>query len=307
MHEDRIGQPIWPIGTIGFRRVFPVPREALAMGEDIKNKNIRRWPPSLSNVRSEFEKLCDEFGGPADVGAKVDQPALALSCGQYHSGLIVPILLAYKDDKTVARRHWPLAAFAISQFVFETKELEKYTDEPSPKEIIQLPDQIAQSAHDLGSGLARLQTLSLRLPDPSAPLRRDHLAWLDSFISQAIAGHISNDVIEDAEKLLSIDASKMAFLTLLTEIEVAAKNARKSVDKTLLVRQRNQTDPALPNFVFRCGQIWTSLTARKPSANKVASGDPDFVVFLQQLAGVGPAPVPSRAKVSISIKNRTCD
>lgn len=280
-----------------------MPREVLAVSEDIQDKGPRKRLPSLSHITSEYDKLRDELGGPADIGVKVKHHALAIYCREYRSGLIVPILLAYTKDETAARRHWPWAAFAISQFVFETKEREKYTDEPSPKEIIELLDQIRQAAHDLASGLAKLQTLSFRLNDPSAPHRRGHLAWLDTLISQAIAGRISNDVIEDAEELLAIDSNKMTFLMRLPDIEVAAKIAQKRIDKTLLGRERSQTDPALPNFVLRCGKIWMSLTGRKPSANKIAGGDPHFVVFLKELAKIGPAPIPSRAKVAISIRN----
>ena len=245
------------------------------MSEDIQDKGPRKRLPYLSDIKSEYEKLCDELDGPADIGVKVKHHALAIYCREYRSDLIVPILLAYAKDEIAARRHWPWAAFAISQFVFETKEREKYTDEPSPQEIIELLDQIRQAAHDLGYGLAKLQTLSFRLSDPSAPDRRGHLAWLDTFFSQTIAGRISNELIEDADEWLAIDLNRTAFLMRLAEIEVAAKKALKKVDKTLLYRERSQKSPSLPNFVFRCSKIWRSLTGKKANASKVVNKSTD--------------------------------
>ena len=61
----------------------------------------------------------------------------------------------------------------------------------------------------------------------------------------------------------------MGLLRQLEKVEIAAKVAKQRVDKSLLKRKRGQSNPALPNFIFRCGQIWKSLTERKPSAEKV--------------------------------------
>jgi hypothetical protein len=298
--------------TAGFRVHHPVLREVRAMGEDIQNTGPRRPPPGLPYIKTEFDRLCDELGGPADIGVDIDKHALTPYCSEYPSKVIVPILLPYQKDEHLVRRHWPWVAFAISQYLHEKKEREKYTDEPTPEKTIELLEQIRRTTQELHSGLVQIEILSDRLTDPSAPHRRHHFAWLNAFLSQAVAGRISTEVNEDTEELLAVDFGKRALLTRLTEIVEAAELAGKAVDKNFLKRERSQTDPALPAFVFRCGKIWTSLTERKPSANKVhndATDDPpDFVVFVQKLAETGRARPPSRKQVHSSLRKlRTPD
>ena len=266
-------------------------------------------------IKSEYERFCDELGGPADIGVPIKWPRAALApyCREYSSNTILPVLLKFQKDKSSARRHWPWAAFAISHYVFEQKERSKYTDEPGPKEVEALLSQIAQAAGKLSSGLRRLEDLSQRLGDPATPLRRAHIGWLDAMVSQAAAGFLADDVNESGEDLLTIDCEKRAFFNRLTEVASGAEMARSRVDRALLGRDRGQTAPGLSTFVFRCCAIWRSLTDRKPSANKVVrqSGegkDPDFVVFLQELAKIGQAPVPSRNQVASSLRVvRTCN
>ena len=132
---------------------------------------------SLSDIKSEYKKLCDELGGPADVGLTINKRNLETYCREYRMGQVLPILTQFQNDEVKARRHWPWAAFALSHYKFEHLERQKYADEPRPKEILELLEGIQQSAHDLGSALSRLQELSNRLADPTAPLRRPHLGW----------------------------------------------------------------------------------------------------------------------------------
>jgi hypothetical protein len=75
-----------------------------------------------------------------------------------------------------------------------------------------LLSQIAQAAGKLSSGLRRLEDLSRRLGDPATPLRRAHIGWLDALVSQAAAGFLANDVNEDGEHLLVVDAEKGALV-----------------------------------------------------------------------------------------------
>jgi len=268
-----------------------------------------KFPPSLARAESEFKKLCDDLGGPADIEFPVDKDYIEVCCREYPVDLVLPILLRFQKDEAVARRHWPSAAFAISQYAFERSERAKYTDEPKPKEIIEILGQIRRSARHLSAGLSELQALSVRLIDPAAPLRRPHLAWLDAFISQAIGGRISNDVTEDDGQIFVDDYKKMGLLRQLADVEIAAKVAKQRVDKSLLNRERGQLDPALPNFILRCGKIWKGLTGRKPSAEKSSSRrDPPFVRFIQELAKPAKLRPPSRNQVVTSLRKfHTCN
>jgi hypothetical protein len=265
--------------------------------------------PSLSlSVKSEYQRLCDELGGPIEgLAPKVSPSTFEMCCSEYGPERILPLVLPLAKDLESARRHWPLAAFAINQYVWEIKERKTYIDdEPTPRDIEKLLGQIAQSAKDLAAGLCRLQTLAERLKDPTAPDRRGHLGWLDAFISQATAGVFSNEVDESPEYRWLVDQGKLAFLKRLAEVEGTTIRAIQRTDKVLLERERGQSNPALSTFVRRCGSIWTSLTGRKPTAEKLAridgSEDPEFVLFMQGLARVGGAPEPKRNEVALCLK-----
>jgi len=79
----------------------------------------------------------------------------------------------------------------------------------------ELVSQIERSAHELASGLAQLQTLSNRLPDPTAPLLRPHLAWIHASISRAVAGHLSEEVSEDSRIMVLAHSAMMGLLKQL--------------------------------------------------------------------------------------------
>jgi hypothetical protein len=258
-------------------------------------------PRPMPRIRTEYDRLCEDLGGPANIGvAGISEKDLASYCATYPSQRVLPVLTQYQPDETSARKHWPWAAFAIGQYDYETKEREQYSDEPTPEEVSELLSKIKKSARDLNSGLCRLQDLSYRLADPTAPDRRGHFGWLDAFVSRAAAGLLLDDV-SDEQLLLLVDAEKMAFLKRLVDVEVASKRASERLDRALLERERGQSNAALSNFVFRCSAVWRSLTGRKPSANKVSrhdGEDPDFVVFLQQLARIVHTHEPTRNQVA---------
>ena len=160
--------------------------------------------------------------------------------------------------------------------------------------------------------LQQLQEYSNSLADPAAPSRQPHLAYLDEFISQAVAGHIAGEVNQDLQHMLHVFFAKQSFMKRLIDIEDAAGEAVNRMDSNLLkrVRVRGQGDPGLHNLVWRCARIWASMTGRKASAHKVhtVEGDPNdhdpgFVKFVQALAGLVDAPKPSRKQIEISLKN----
>jgi len=298
------------------------------MGGQTSQSGRPSIPPSLSDIKSEFEILCDAFGGPADIGASVDNEFMELMeqcCEDYPISQALPVCLRFqkKKDEVSARRHWPWMAIAISEYVFETEKRKKYKDEPTPTGVSGMLSRVAKLAKELRLTLLQLQRLADRLPDPAAENRRDHIAWLDTFLTQAVAGRRSDKVIEDGLGELLDYFEKIEVFRRLEAIEKAAKDANKHhLDKKLLQRKKGQSsNQALPNFIYRCGMIWKSLTGRKPSANrvtrgakkgascnKVDKGEPDFVLFVQALAEIGEAPVPSRKQVASVLGNmRTPD
>ena len=303
IYRARIGRPPdKPISTIGFLVRPLVHRGVLAMIDEERKNKGPRFPRPIPVIRTEYDRLCEDLGGPADIGVVgISKEDLASYCQNYPSQRILPLLIQYQPNKTLAQKHWPWVAFAIGLYNYEIMVRKKYSDEPMPKEVGDLLSGIKKSAKDLNSRLCRLQVLSDRLRDPSAPHRRAHLGWLNALVSQAAAGFPSSDVNESGQHLLIVDSAKTAFLERLAEIEGAAKVALQRLDITLLERERGQSNPALFHFVLRCSAVWQSMTRRKPSANKVTRPDgrkdPDFVIFLQRLAQVAGAPEPTRQQV----------
>jgi hypothetical protein len=262
----------------------------------------RQFPPSLSAAKSDLP----------DIGVPVDEQYVKVSCQDYPIGQVLPILLEFQKDELAARRHWPWVAVAIRQYAFERSERrkyaeEKYAEELSPTEIIDLLRQIKKAARDLGSAMEQLEALSSRLNDPGAPLRRPHLAWLNALVTQAVSGLVSTDVNEDDFRIFVDDFKKNEFLKQLDDVKVATTNAIKQLDKSLLKRKRSQSDPALPSVISICGGVWKSLTGRTPTAEWVErgprrDGDPDFVVFVQNLVKCAGFDPPSRKQVATSLQ-----
>ncbi len=159
-------------------------------------------PPRMSSFpKSEYDKLCENLGGPADLGYQVKRSVFRRCCAEFPLSQVLPILLRFSSNEDLARRHWPWAAFAISQYKFETGERTKYGDDPSPTQIRDLLGSIERTAQNLRSALTTFQALAERLPDPGSPLRRAHLSWLNAFIAQAVDGHLSDEVNEDGSSL----------------------------------------------------------------------------------------------------------
>jgi len=100
----------------------------------------------------------------------------------------------------------------------------------------------------------------------------------------------------------------LEFIKRPAQVQGTTIRAIDRMDRTLLERERGQSNPALSNFVLRCGSIWTSLTGKDPTAERVVrkegSEDPQFVLFMQRLARVAEAPEPNRNEVALCLKRR---
>jgi hypothetical protein len=89
-------------------------------------------------------------------------------------------------------------------------------------------------------------------------------------------------------------------------ISHAAKGEAKNLKRESLRGKAEGRDRALASLVSVAAPIWTSLTNRPPSVNKVkvevesedVSGAPDFVRFVQQLVKISGKKPPSFGQVS---------
>ena len=268
---------------------------------------------SFGSLRTDLDRVYLELGGPAPLRGRVDRNTFARCCNEFAWGKVEPTLRRFQKDRNIAKRHWPWVAFSLSQYRFEQKERQQNGVRLDPKEVISLLNDFRRSAKELVSGLVRFQTYSQALGDPTAPFEKPHLRYLDQIISQAAAGDLAAEVNKDPIHMLWVSSEKMLLLKRLVGIQaVAGEAATRLVDKDLLKRKKGQADPALHNLVRRGAEIWSSLTGRVPSPNRVHRRDsgeePDFVLFIQDLVRLAGGERPSRKVVEISLrKPRTPD
>jgi hypothetical protein len=238
----------------------------------------------------------------------LDLGELERCCDEFPFSAFRPILLKFQSDQTVAIRHWPWAAFAASYYAYEIEHRAKYrAADSSPKAIWDLINAIKKSSQELARNLSALRSLSNRLPDPKSLDHYEQVALLNEIIARAAVGlRGPPDNHYDWLQSIASQAAVGRLFSQLQNIAAASKNAPSAIDAHLLKRVRGLDNPALSNFAFRCGAIWQSLTARKPSAERLNSkdiADPDFVVFVQQIALVAQPnrAVPTRDEVATSI------
>jgi len=268
--------------------------------------NKPRFPPSLNAVKSEYRIFRDQYGDPITCENEFAGINFEHCCREFPRRMFQPATDRWASEAVHGIRHWPVMAFAASQYAFRQREFKKYGAEASPAQVRELLDEIRKSTRRLSRALARFQEMAARLSDGTAPLAEPHLSWLDEIIAQAMAGEIATDVNE--QRLGIVHFGRMDFLGRLTDVEVAARHAQKHLDPKLLSRSRASENRALRRLVAMAKPIWQSLTGRKPSVNKVAGKRrSDFVAFVQELAKIAGGPEPTFKQVQTAFRVRTPD
>ena len=268
-----------------------------------KKDGTRRIFPPLSSIKSEYLEFCGEHGGPVGIEGFERVTDFSHCCRNFPRHKFALIIKRWQKDQTRGVRHWPAMAFAAGQYAFRRREFRKDGPEPSPSEVRRMLKEIENSARELGLSLAKLQETSIRISDGSSPWAMPHIRWLDQFISQAAAGKLSRDVIEDGEYMALVHFEKMAFLKHIAGIQAAATESLKRLDPTLLTHRRGAMNRALRTLVSMARPIWQSLSGRRPSISRVAKGHPDFVTFVQELAKIAGGPTPSFKQVEVAFKS----
>jgi hypothetical protein len=205
-----------------------------------KGDGRRYRPPSLNSVPTELDKLYED-GGPAKLASEPpDKRKFKPACDEYPLQRIAPLLRPFCKEEAI-RPHWPWIAFALSTYIFEIKERNKYSDERTPKQWEELLQGTAKAAYEPATNLEEIQAAAHRLADPSAPLRRAHIAWFDDLFAKAAAGRADSvEAVEDSQIAVN-HLAKQAFLLLLVDMERSAILAVKNLDPRLLTRKRGRT------------------------------------------------------------------
>src|SRR5262249_39756295 len=97
---------------------------------------VGSFSPSLSAIRSEFQTLCEEQGGPVTLSETVERRTLESACKEFGFRQAWDTYRQWQPDRLVAMRHWPWVALAADQYRFERSQKAKYVDEPKPSEIL---------------------------------------------------------------------------------------------------------------------------------------------------------------------------
>ena len=79
-------------------------RVVLAMSDEKSEFELAHLPtPLFSALPSEFDKLCEKFGGPADLGIPIDgwlMNYFRQCCGEFRPYQVLPVLLRFAKGQT---------------------------------------------------------------------------------------------------------------------------------------------------------------------------------------------------------------
>lgn len=266
--------------------------------------------PSLSSVKSEYRRFCNSTGGPIDIHEfeEVTKATYEGRCKDFPLIRFTPIIERWQADATTGIRHWPAMAYAVNDYRFRQKEFEGYGKPPSQSDIRELLSRIARSARELHAALTQLQAFAHQLSDGAAPRAIPHLAWIDRYIAQAAAGIVLKELVEEPTTVAIVFFERTKFLERIMGVDAAATVATDRLDTALLKRPSKTPDiRGLRRLVSMTNPIWTSLTGRPPSTNKVnKSGEeiPDFVLFVREIAEIAGGPIPSFKQVVTAARPR---
>jgi len=175
-----------------------------------------------------------------------------------------------------------------------------------PSKVRKLLQDIQDNSKQLAEALYRLQKLGYQVHDPTAPLRSEHLAWLDAFVAQATAGNPRDKIDEHPKQVGITQSGRREFLKRLEQIKAAAQEAQNCVDRDLLRRKTGKSTSALAMFVHTVAPLWEDLTGKKATAYQQrgqTSEECPFVQFVDQLAEIAGEAAPSWKMVNIALKS----
>lgn len=267
----------------------------------------------ITPIKSDFDRLMDDEGGAAGISNNISEAFLAGCAARIPFRRLADWLDDLRVERPAARRHWPWIAAVGELYEFETRRYagdvrkgdrarrQDPLQDMKPSEIRESFDKVRSLADALGRELSNLHGASALPHDPRYPLLREHQAALHQLLAQAVAGISSLDLVTEPRATLEIDRRYESFIRCLARLSVTAKAALKAdvINTDALTKKVGSRDKALPLLVSRAAAIWESMTPRKASVNKTpAKGTPDFVVFVQRIAGLATDSEPTFSQVA---------
>jgi hypothetical protein len=262
-------------------------------------------PLTLARAPSELDLLYEELGGPIPIMDGPAWPKFEGPCAEFSFVRLEVICRRWTDNDKEAFRHWPLMAFAASQYKFERRQRAAYSDEPTPSDLKIILARVKKAASSLSSDLRKLREFATRLENPSAPTRRPYLASIYFLLLQNMFGEPTARANPDPKVVIESMKRHDEFGDELTLLGTAVDIALLQFSPKYLsggVRGQGAEARGLYNLVWRSSKIWKSLTGRAASVNKVAGGTPDFVRFVQQIANLATGHKPTAAEISTALR-----
>jgi hypothetical protein len=267
-------------------------------------------PPTLTDHKTDLDWLSD-IGGPADVPGLsfLIDVSLSMPCERYAEREILSVVMPYSPSLEAARRHWPRIAQSLHLYSIRQKYHSPAND-AKPSEIEELLKAIRSDADRLSRELSRLETVTGAWRDNSHILKDGHLAYVLAILSQAVSSDPSPQLGELPDRWKASSFFREWRYSLFKLVE-GAKIAQESYQPDLLKSVPRVTVPGLRDFVSRQAAIWTSLTGRVASVERVVSATkeddaPDFITFVQKIARLNEAvEVPTCSQVQTAAKPRT--
>ena len=264
-------------------------------------------PRDLPSIKTEYQKFVEDTGGQIEIE---DFPKIKLEfaapCHDFPLHRFLPIVTRWQKHKETGIRHWPIMAALASRYQFLHRE--RIEKQPSSDDISKLLSNIASSAEQLRLSLVTLRMLSSQPSDGSAALAEFHLQLVDQFIAQAAAGIVLEDFHKISKVMAAAQFGRERFVERIICIEVAAKSAKSCLNADLFKRPKRLPENRPLLGLVTCAEIvWKSLTGRDASVHKVHNKgreEPDFVIFVQQLADIAGRPRPSFKQVQTAFRRR---
>jgi hypothetical protein len=248
-------------------------------------------PRSIAGIKNATEQEILKIGGPVPL-CPFEVRSLVRAAERFTLLDVGPLLRHWSKDGDIwACRHWPWAAYACQQWLFQhSYRVTHQFPDMRPTDVKDALKRIAKNADTIVQDLALLQ-MSANNGLTAAKDQPGHIGWLLTFIGLSQDYDLS---AVDALKVGFNDAEVAASVFLqngmaerLIRLGVSAEVAAKVANTSLLTRNKAGTDPMLPNFVLQLKAVWESLTDRTASVAKVHRTNesrPDFVIFCQSLA-----------------------
>jgi hypothetical protein len=276
----------------------------------------QQWKPGMppampsSTLSDDDLLLLSDLGGPIEISAfpRPRRVNFSGSCSLFPERAVLSVLMKYTTDLGKARRHWPWVAHALNVYRV-TPHFHDSRKDLTPSQAKDLLKSIRSAAASLEQALNALQEAALLWRDGSGD-KGGHLSYLEQLLAQGAAEHPAAAVEEDPIRAWGFFDQYRVWRSGLHGLVEGARYAQAASSPELLTSKNRSRRPGLKKLVRRLGEIWHSLTDRRPSVQKVHTqnrAESKVVLFVQDVAALShevQVPTPSEVASALGQHNK---